>query len=162
MVKVKDLIGKYGEREVDEAEFEKLLKPTKVKTIYDLELGEEYWFISESGKIKNTVWNNDIADRIWLELGNVFLTCKAAHIELERRKVEAELKRYASMCEAKIEGGNTNQIKYSLYAYEKEVLIDHTRYITGDIQFTDRNVLLQAINEIGKERIIKYYLGENI
>lgn len=160
MTKIKDLVEKYGNREIDEVELEKILKPVK-KTIYDLGNGDEYYSIAISGFVEKAIWNNDFIDKNRLDIGNVFLTYEDVEFEVEYLKVRAELKRYASMCKEPVDW-NTDQkkwfINYSYYFVDLEILYTDDR-VRDEIYFTDKSILEQAIREIGEERIKKYYLG---
>lgn len=161
MTKIKDLVAKYGNREVDEVELEKILKPVR-KTIYNLEVGDTYYVISTNGLIHECIWHNDDLNKRQLEIGNVFLTEEEAELEVERRKVKAELKRYASMCEEPIDWNNGDQEKHLLfYDYNNSGIAITMQWSCnwGDIHFTDKDILVKAIEEIGKDRIIKYYFG---
>lgn len=162
MTKIKDLVEKYGNREIDEVELEKILKPVKVKTIYNLETGDIYYWITNNGRVDKFYWRNDSFDRARLAFGNAFLTQEDCEFAIEKLKVEAELKRYASMCEEPLDWNNKEQKKYYLQYNHTDREVDTTfewSWSTCDIYFTDISILKQAINEIGKERIIKYYLG---
>lgn len=160
MVKVKDLVGKYGNREVDEVELEKILKPEKVKTIYNLENEDKYYYISEIGICEWAFWTNNNFNKLQLAIGNIFLTKEDAEFEVEYLKVKAELKRYASMCEEPIDRSNAYQCKFYCSAAFDGMQFFNTNSIVGDnIYFTDILILEQAVQEIGEERIIKYYLG---
>lgn len=161
MTKLKDLVEKYGNREIDEVELEKLLKPEPSR-IYALGQWDKYWFINPSGQAIPDEWINHRIDKAKLAIGNVFLTEEDAEFEIEKRKVEAELKRYASMCETEVDWNNGNQTKYSL-GYDhicKSIEIHlHHHYNHAGIVFTNNNVLKESIKEIGEERIKKYYFG---
>ena len=88
MVRIKDLVEKYGNREVDEVELEKILKR---ETICDLEDGDTYWFINPIGQIYGAEWSNEPTDICLLRMGNVFLTREDAEFKVECIKVKAEL-----------------------------------------------------------------------
>ena len=152
--KIKELTG---------AELEKLLKSEKVKTVYDLEKWDKCFFI-RLGRVWESVWENNDLDGYLLDVGNVFLTEEEAENELEYRKIKAELKRYASKCKEPIDWNNSvlgNH--YVCYDYlREEIKIKYDRIcISDNIYFTDRRILEKAIEEIGKDRIIKYYFGIN-
>lgn len=161
MVKLKDLVEQYGNREVDEAELAKILKPVK-KTIYDLEYGDVYWAISGYFRVLCTHENANNKYEKMLSVGNVFLTEEDVEFEIEKRKVEAELKRYASMCEEPIDWTNHNQAKICLaydHVYDELDTVIKWTMSHNDIFFTDEETLDKAIKGIGLHRIVKYYFG---
>lgn len=162
MTKIKDLVKKYGNREIDEVELEKLLKPVKVKTIYTLEFGDTYYLIDEVGRICECEWTGRPYDTFRLTLGNVYLTQEDAEFALEKLKITAELKRYASMCKEPVDWEKGKQrnwfLTYSYYFKKLELLCTYDM-TTDSIYFTDKPILDQAIREIGEERIKKYYFG---
>jgi len=61
--------------------------------------GERFWFVASSVKIRDTTWFNDISDKGFLEMGNVFKTKEEAEEALKtgwiaKRKAEVEILRF--------------------------------------------------------------------
>lgn len=67
--------------------------PEKLRTVWDLEEGDEYWFIDAINVIDSDIWNGGIFCIQNRRVGNVFLTKDEAKKELARRKAKQVLLR---------------------------------------------------------------------
>lgn len=67
--------------------------PEKLRTVWDLEEGDEYWFIDAINVIDRDIWNGGIFCIQNRRVGNVFLTKDEAKKELARRKAKQVLLR---------------------------------------------------------------------
>jgi len=135
------------------------------------EVGAIYWYIGASGVICNNVWDNGVVENDRYAMGNVYLTEKEAEFAKQKRLVTQELKDFAlEHNDGKIDWENSNNKYYiclsyfsrSYYSQAFELNIGVTRfYKDGDtIYFTSEEIAQQAIDAIGKERLMKYYFGE--
>lgn len=116
---------------------------------------EVYYFITPSGFVNSSTWNECAFDRDRYAIGNVFRTKEEAEFKVEKLKVEAELKRFARP----FKRGEANWIiKLDSYANEFEFEYWET-YMTTDINFATKEIAQQAIDTVGEERIKKYYFG---
>ena len=106
------------------------LKAEKENEAWKPKDGEWYWFISQSGGQKETLWYDDEVGEIRYKLGNVFKTKEEAEFRAEQLKVEAELRRFS--------------IPF------KEC---------GNVYFPSKEIAQKAIDTVGEERIKKYYFG---
>lgn len=131
-----------------------LLKEPKPKTIWDLEDGDNFYWIAV--EVSERMWEN--SNEIFLELreaGYVFLTYEEASKELKRKKIEALLKKYA------------NGHVFDFYKDNYVVCVDIHRDVTvvdkayyksgGDIYFSSRKDAEKAVQEIGKDRLLRDY-----
>ena len=120
---------------------------------------EEYLYINDDGAIIQSRWTNDSLDNGRWELGNVFFTKESAWFAREKKKVEVELQRYAEEHNGTASTNRRYLIRYE--EDEKRLLCDTlaTAKIQGTVMFTSRDVLADAIEAVGKERIIKYIFG---
>lgn len=160
-MKLKELVEKYGEQEVlcwaeraDESlEWVniKLGKPNP-KTVWDLEKGDNHYWVDSLGKVKyNYIWEDDESDKLSREIGNVFLTSEDAEKDVERRKVEALLLKYGGR--RWLKEGTKNWIialtddGLNRYIYSKP--------IQGVIYFDAEEQAKKAISEIGEGRLKK-------
>lgn len=143
---IKELIAQKAEAE------------QKPKSIWDLDAVnrvEEYYYITEGGKIKTTHFDR-FYDEKNRSLGNAFLTKVEAEFELERRKIEAILRKYSRPFRDKEENWHL------LYNYDK---ITNTGVVCGvrhEINagipyFETKKIAQKLIDEIGKERLEKYW-----
>lgn len=140
---IKELIAQKAEAE------------QKPKSIWDLDTVnrvEEYYYITEGGKIKTTHFDR-FYDEKNRSLGNAFLTKVEAEFELERRKIEAVMRKYSRP----FEDGKTN---YFLVCNRggKTAEIDYYWSIDcGVPYFESEEIAQKVIDEIGKERLEKYW-----
>lgn len=122
----------------------------------------DYYAISSDGEIDSCSWYADDVDVGRYSLGNVYKTCKEAEFEVERRKVETELRKYIYE-----HGGGDGEYVMG----EKNLCIEYDtlnecicvamarEFIRAEIYSQAKaEVLWAAIHEIGEDRIKKYYL----
>lgn len=87
------------------------------------------------------------------DMGNAFLTREEAEFELERRKIEAIMKKHSRPF--KYEEDNW-YIEYSHYS--KHISIDAlSEYDCGIIYFESEEIARDVINKIGEDRLKKYW-----
>lgn len=140
--------GEYG--------IEKILK--KPKTVWDLEKGDHYWYITSSGGIVGTqYYHTPDNDRI-IELGNAFLTKKEAAFEVERRKCESILLKYGTRNFMSL-GDKYTKRYYIGYDYNANEIEYYFRYflgLQGTIYFESEELAQKAVKEVGENRLKKY------
>jgi hypothetical protein len=144
------LVGKMNGKETDKEQGVKVRKPRE---------SEEYFCISNDGAVIQSRWTNDSLDEGRWELGNVFFTEKSAWLAREKKKVEVEIERYAREHNGTASTNRRYLIRYE--EDEKRLLCDTlaTAKIQGTVMFTSRDVLADAIEAVGKDRILKYIFG---
>lgn len=140
--------------DIKELIFKKAEAEQKPKSIWDLDVvnEEEYYYITEGGKIKTTHFDR-FYDEKNRSLGNAFLTKEEAEFELERRKIEAVMRKYS------------RPLKYDEYNHcieyhhsNKTLNICSYRAVNfGTTYFETREIAEKAIKEIGEDRLIKYW-----
>lgn len=142
---IKDLIVKKAEAE------------QKPKSIWDLDTVnrvEEYYYITEDGEIETTYFDSFYDEKI-KSLGNAFLTNVEAEFEVERRKVEAIIRKYSKPFEV---GKPNHVIAYNHSS--KTIIVDCYRFTDCGLPcFESKEITQKAINEIGKDRLKKYWFG---
>lgn len=144
------LVGKMNGEEPDKEQDAKVKKPQYGDTVY---------YIDYIGRIRKRTWINDeYALDMW-ELGNIFFTKKEAEFAREKRKVEVELERYAKEHNAPIRSDSF----YLLYNNEDDGKLDYDVWSVckpqGGVQFASKQLVFDAIEAVGKERILKYIFG---
>lgn len=143
---------------IEKAEAEQKLKP---KTIWDLETKDrkEYYRIEASGFIEDSCFNA-IYDKYVRETGNAFLTREEAEFEVERRKVEAIMRKYSRpFKDCKVfKPDDTN---YCIECdYNNMLDIGSYRNVNfGVPYFESREIAQKIIGEIGEDRLKKYWFG---
>lgn len=139
------LVEKMNGKETDKKQDVKVNKP---------QISERYFYISD-GVIVESKWTNDSLDEGRWELGNVFFTEESAWLAREKRKVEVELERYA-----KEHNAPTLEDKYFILYDEYNEELDYdvwADYIPqGAVVFASKQLVFDAIEAIGKDRILKY------
>ena len=141
---IKELIAQKAEAEAEQ----------KPKSIWDLDMkdGERYYYLSSNGVIGQGIFNT-CYDKGIRALGNTFLTREEAEFELERRKIEAIMRKYSSPFKY---GDENWYIAY--YHDEKDFSV--TAYLAVDYgipYFESAEIAEKVIDEIGQDRLKKYW-----
>lgn len=126
----------------------------QVKSVWDLkkEEGEEYYFLWPGGSVDCHTFNSQ-GDEVCREVGNAFLTREEAEFELERRKIEAIMRKYSRP----FEDGKTN---YFLVCNRGGKTADIDYYWSIDCgvpYFESEEIAQKVIDEIGEDRLKKYW-----
>lgn len=126
----------------------------QVKSIWDLKIAdrETYYRIYGDGDIDKLFFSSD-NDEQARDIGNAFLTREEADFELERRKIEAIMRKYSRP----FEDGKTN---YFLVCNRggKTTGIDYYWSIDcGVPYFESEEIAQKVIDEIGEDRLIKHW-----
>lgn len=133
--------------------------------VWKPKFGLVYYFISNNGEIEATNCIESIADEERFVFGNCFKTEDEAKFALEKLKVITELKRFAiEHNEGEIDWSDSEQKKYYIYysCHINRTDIDFTTQMRENIvYFTSQEIATQAIQEIGEERLKKYYFEVN-
>lgn len=143
------LVEKMNGEETDKEQDAKVKKP-----IY----GQEYFFINGHGLVECDTWRDTAVDNKRLEFGNVFLIREKALFDVEKRKVEVELERYA-----KEHNGPILEDRYCILYDEDDEELTYGVWIgskaQGTVVFKSKQLVFDAIEAVGKERILKYIFG---
>lgn len=129
----------------------------KLKTIWDLDTVnrvEEYYYITEDGKIETTYFDSFYDEKI-RSLGNAFLTKVEAEFELERRKIEAVMRKYSKPYKA-------DEVNYCILYFHDLKRVDVNYYSVTDygiLYFEAEEIAEKVIDEIGEDRLKKYWFG---
>lgn len=143
------LVEKMNGEKPDKEQGVKVRKPRQ---------SEEYFCISNDGAVIQSRWTNDSLDEGRWELGNVFFTEESAWLAREKRKVEVELERYA-----KEHNDPTLEDSYFILHDEYNEELDYDVRADyrpqGAVVFTSKQLVFDAIEAVGKDRILKYIFG---
>ena len=139
---IKELIAQKAEAE------------QKPKNIWDLktEDGEEYYSIESDGKIIQYMFN-EAFDEDTRDIGNAFLTREEAEFEKERRKIEAILRKYSRP----FKSGEYNYVVVCDTENNMMLVRVAQFHNAGGPVFVNKEVAEKVINEIGKNRLKKYW-----
>lgn len=137
---------------IEKAEAEQKLKP---KTIWDFNTNDRdsYYYIDEAGYLRPD-WFDEGYFEIRRDLGNAFLTEEEAEFELERRKIEAIMRRYSRPFK-------NRSNNYFLHFYNRiSICIGLLwAYNYGAPCFESKEIAQKVIDEIGEDRLKKYWFG---
>ncbi len=141
---IKELIAQKAEAE------------QKPKTIWDLSVGDkaEYYRLYSDGDVTKLSFDS-YYDEKSREAGNAFLTEEEAKFECERRSIEAIMRKYSKPFKF-------NKHNYCLvYShYNESVNIEsYGVFNCGVPCFETKEIAQQVINEIGEDRLKKYWFG---
>lgn len=129
----------------------------KESKVWKPELNKVYYYIHDSGNLSDTIATAGDWTSNRYAIGNCFKTREEAEFALERQKVMVELERYALK-----HNDPTKEPTWELGYNRKEKAIHSIEYIdnfVSHIRFTSGNLVDEAIETIGEDRLIKYYFG---
>ena len=142
-----------------ETEFNEKIKALKAEAQQRDEFPQEgdfYWIIEDSTEVSRYAWEGDDFDNQHLPVGNVFKTKDQAEFEVEKLKVEAELRKFSVPFEPMVDN-------FYMVLDTSDGVIDiwSMRYskAQGAIYFESKKTAIEAIQSVGKERIKKYLFG---
>lgn len=150
--------------EAEEKEFYRLVRKMEPDKKQDAkvkkpEYGQEYFFANSHGWVECDTWQDTVVDNKRWELGNVFLIREKALFDVEKRKVEVELERYAK----EHNGSVRSDSFYLSYNDSSDEKLDYevwsVRRPLGAVPFTSKQVLDDAIEAVGRDMILKYIFG---
>lgn len=126
----------------------------QVKSVWDLKTKDEeqYYRLYNNGVIVLTTFESNI-DRLFRYMGNAFLTKEEAELERERRKIGAVMRKYSRPF---VDG----KINYFIACSRdsKAICVDYYWNIDYGIPcFETKEIAQQVINEIGEDRLKKYW-----
>lgn len=150
--------------EAEEKEFYRLVRKMEPDKKQDAkvkkpEYGQEYFFANSHGWVECDTWQDTVVDNKRWELGNVFLIREKALFDVEKRKVEVELERYAKEHNGPIRSDSF----YFSYNDSSDEKLDYevwsVRRPLGAVPFTSKQVLDDTIEAVGRDMILKYIFG---
>lgn len=124
--------------------------------------GDYYYFIVLGGTVRVVKEEEEELDNQRYAISNYFKTEEEAEFEVERLKVIAELREWATPVD-EFNWGNENECKCVLQIKNFNdgncwLIIDVLqRYQFSDLVFASEKIAREAIEAVGEERIIKYY-----
>lgn len=113
-----------------------------------------YWFIGDDGKVYRGYWKDVSKDKYYY--GNYFETEKEAEFEAERLKVYRELRFFALDC---LRLPDSVALGYDYFINDIIYLpMDDIYNVYGILFFESKECAIKAVESIGKDRVLKYYL----
>ena len=135
-------------------------KKKEIKKRWKPEIDENYFRILASGYVSPDIWRNDHTDNDVYNLRNVFKTRKEAELEVERKKIMAELQDYADEHNGEI-AHPSDAFWLGLDEDDMEIIVEDDSFFppVGAVLFSDADTACNAIEAIGEDRILKYMFG---
>lgn len=145
--RLKELNRQYEELQKIEIEEYDVWKP---------EIKENYYMVSGNGTVNKTMWIDYDGEELRLDFGNVFKTKEEAEYEAERLKVYRKLRQFALS-----KGRHVGCFCISFDYVYKEINYDKNetgfaKY--GDLVFKTEEDARRAVEAVGAEKVLKYYL----
>ena len=159
---LRDIIENYSEelKHLPSSEIENLQAlfediKDKPKSIWDLDIagGKEYYVLWTDGHIDANDFISHL-DEKKRDMGNAFLTREEAEFELERRKIEAIMKKHSRPF--KYEEDNYH-LKYFCRS-GSICILNSWEFNDGLLYFESKEIARKVIDEIGIDRLKKYWL----
>ena len=124
--------------------------------------GDEYYFIISDGEIDINICSGSPLSLNRISIGNCFRTEEEAEFEVERLKVIAELKEWATPISEFTWSDDTRKYMYVIVVAnmgENSCLAVDFYYTNqvSDLCFQSEEIAKSAIEAVGEDRIIKYY-----
>lgn len=162
---LQEYIDKNGNREIKDVDaLDTILAPEKPKTVWDLEIGDEYFWLTDQGIINAEIWENHPADNLCRNMGNAFLTEEEAELERDRRIFLTKARREAEKDGWKPDWKGCEQEKWYWYVNRLQNSVNtdcwNTYLHTGSIHFQSEEALEAFLTEENKAEILRLW-GEN-
>lgn len=138
------------------AEFNKRVEELVQEEESVMILGEAYYYFNSDGTVYKDEWEDHWVDKGRLKVGNVFLLEEEALAEVEKRKVEKEIKNFRRP----FIFGRKNW--YLFMDENKQIfpIFDLDEVTYGVVYFESKEKAEEAIETVGIDRIKKYIFGE--
>lgn len=126
------------------------------KTIWDLGIRneEQYYLLTSNGVVVEYPFCNK-SDKDARDMGSAFLTEEEAEFEAERRKIETIMRKYSrpfTICKR-------NYYIYYDYGMDKVIIDIYYSVSDGIPYFESEEIAQKVIDEIGEDRLKKYWFG---
>ena len=165
MKTVNEFLEQYKDYKIkDEEAILELLERPRPKTVWDLQDGDEYWFVDSEGAIDIAIWEDCKVDNKRRKIGNCYLTKEKCEFALEKKEIIAEMKRLGGT-ENMMSLGDSFTKKYSIeYSYGANEICIASNAEWGkpnNIYFLYEEQAQKAIDTIGEDRLKKYIFYVN-
>lgn len=124
--------------------------------IWKPEYDEDYWYVNSECYVYKHIWTDHHIDKLMLLCGNIFKTKKEAEYEAERLKVYRKLRQFA-LKSGRHEGNFS--IVYDYVTKEIDYWENETAFQRfGDLIFKTEEDARRAVETVGVDKVLKYYL----
>ena len=136
----------------------KQLFPIKPKSIYELENGDNYYYIDFYGKVESgDEWESESLCEDLLEIGNIFTSLDSAYDKLDKIKATEKVKkRIYELNDGWTPNWNdAEEYKYHICSYHNEIItyniVLKTKSLDNCFYLKSRELAEQLISELEKE-----------
>ena len=163
-MKLNELVEKgYGNCEVKDGIMDFIVMPKKGKvySIDELEYWQTIYSIISCGEVNVFDYRSNDYVKEKVNQGNIFYDKESAKEEIKRREVCHKVEKYSYKF-SKEEWENDDVIKWHAYYNHFIKRIDYSRchhFQYQQLFFKSKEDIQKAINEVGEEDFIKYFLG---
>lgn len=131
--------------------------------IWKPEIGEDYWYITDTGSVADACYDEDGFDNEVFDCGNFFKTEAEAEYQAKVQKYTNLFRKYVEEHSEPLDWETGDKCKYySYYDYENSKIYFDCAYSyrqQGTIYASSKEVLDEAISFVGEENVLKYVLG---
>lgn len=123
---------------------------------------DTYYYYDSICSVNSSVWSGCWIDQARYNCGDCYRTEEEAFFAVERRKVIAELRRFAEEYNDTVDWEDHHAPKFIIvYCYDTCALsVEQVFSVrTSDVYFSNKEIAKTAILTIGEDRLIKYYFG---
>lgn len=126
----------------------------QVKSVWDLKIadGEKYYRLDGEGDVDIEDFNTKYDEQA-RDIGNAFLTREEAEFELERRKIETIMRKHSRP----FKSGEFNCTVACETPINKVYIRTVQFHNSGVPVFENKEIAQKVIDEIGEDRLIKYW-----
>ena len=134
--------------------------------IWKPEIGEDYWYITDTGTVADACYDEDNFDNEVFDCGNFFKTEAEAEYQAKVQKYTNLFRKYVEEHTKPLDWNNVNQCKcYAYYSSYQDAIgfyTEHHKKLQGVIYASEQQILEDAISFVGEENAIKYVLGASV
>lgn len=157
MIKLSEIENKYKDYLVDEDKLKEILVAPKSKTVWDLEEGDVYYYLNNTGRVCVDAFALVPKDYNRRGHCNVFLTEEEAQLESDRRECESLLLKYGRRT---FKYHEPNWFLYFNYIENQvDVSFNVSFSFPGLIYFDSEELARKAMESLTEYRLKKYILG---
>lgn len=144
--------------------------PDEPESIFNMKNGQDYWFISGSGRVTPTTWSDNNGYSIGhLAIGNIYLSEQSCEFAVEKLKVIQEIAKWQFKFDRGfvVDWKDEEQLRYYPY-YDHEdnrvlvMSLNSSQFISDIELFSSIDKARQCVESIGEKRIKKYLFKEGL
>lgn len=162
-----ELEKQIKELEEKQAELQKQINGLKQVKIeepkrWKPEIEDLYYYVCDGGTIIQDVWEDCITDDWRYLTGNVFKTAQEAEEYQNKIEIQSKFKNFVEERNEKLDWNDSGKLKHYLLYVNREKRIDffydYCVKRQGIVYASSKQILQDAIKEIGEDNIKKYVL----